>query len=70
MGEVNVWYDPEADYLEVNFETREGFYRETDSEAVMEKVDQDGNVIGFSIQKVSETAGEHPISVDLQKRTA
>ncbi len=30
-----------------------GFFRETSSDAVMEKVDLQGNVIGFSILKVS-----------------
>ena len=54
MGkEVKVWFDPEADYLEVLFEKKEGFFRETENDAVMEKVDTDGNILGFSILKVS-----------------
>lgn len=54
MGEeVRVWYDREADYLEVLFDRKEGYFRETDNDAVMEKVDNQGNIIGFSILKVS-----------------
>jgi uncharacterized protein YuzE len=54
MGEeVRVWYDREADYLEVLFDRKEGYFRETDNDAVMEKVDDQGNIIGFSILKVS-----------------
>ena len=68
--EVKVWYDKEGDYLEVLFERRAGFFRETDNDAVMEKVDTDGNVVGFSILKVSSLSGEAPLSVSLKKRTA
>ena len=50
---VKIWYDREADYLEVLFDQREGFFRETDNDQVMEKVDAKGNVLGFSILKVS-----------------
>ena len=50
--QVKVWYDAEGDYLEVIFERKEGYFRETANEQVMEKVDADGNVIGFSVLKV------------------
>lgn len=50
---LKIWYDREADYLEVLFDQREGYFRETDNEQVMEKVDDKGNVLGFSILKVS-----------------
>ena len=50
---IKIWYDKEADYLEVLFEQKKGYFRETENEAVMEKVDEDGNIIGFSILKVS-----------------
>jgi len=63
---VKVWYDKEADFLEVIFEKKEGYFRETDNDAVMEKVDSDGNLLGFSILKVSEISRE-PLSIDLEK---
>jgi len=46
--DVTVWYDREGDYLEVLFEQKGGYFRETDNDAVMEKIDQDGHVIGVS----------------------
>ncbi|MEK6813801.1 MAG: DUF2283 domain-containing protein [Nitrospirota bacterium] len=51
---VKLWYDPEGDYLEVTFEQKEGYFRETDNDQVMEKVDREGNVLGFSVLKVSK----------------
>ena len=69
MGEeVKVWYDREADYLEVLFDRREGYFRETDNDSVMEKVDGQGNIIGFSILKVSEVSLRQPVSVSLRNR--
>ncbi len=50
---VKLWYDPEGDYLEVIFERRKGYFRETASDQVMEKVDKKGNILGFSILRVS-----------------
>ncbi|MFQ5742342.1 MAG: DUF2283 domain-containing protein [Acidobacteriota bacterium] len=71
MGkDVKVWFDKEADYLEVLFETKEGYFEETDNDAVMRKVDLDSNVLGFSILKVSALEAEPPLSVSLEKRTA
>ncbi|MCF6151107.1 MAG: DUF2283 domain-containing protein [Candidatus Kuenenia stuttgartiensis] len=73
MGrEIKVWYDQEGDYLEVLFDRKEGFFKETENDAVMEKVDKDGEVIGFSILKVSALKAQKPISLilkpDYQKR--
>ncbi len=62
---VKVWYDPEGDFLEVTFEQREGFFRETDNDHVMEKVDAEGNVLGFSVLKVSALKGQ-PLEVALR----
>jgi uncharacterized protein YuzE len=63
--EIRVWYDREGDYLEVLFEQKKGFFRETENDAVMEKVDEEGNIIGFSILKVSALK-EKPLSVNLR----
>jgi uncharacterized protein YuzE len=64
MEKVKVWYDSEGDYLEVMFEKKEGYFRETESDQIMEKVDMEGNVIGFSILKISSLK-DHPIEVAL-----
>jgi uncharacterized protein YuzE len=51
---VKIWYDPEGDYLEVLFDNQTpGYFRETTNDQVMEKVDNEGNLLGFSVLKVS-----------------
>ncbi len=50
---VKVWYDHEGDFLEVIFEKKEGYFRETENDQVMEKVDADGNILGLSILIIS-----------------
>ncbi len=66
--EIKVWYDKEGDYLEVIFEKKEGYFRETENDAVMEKVDNEGNVIGFSILKVSSLKEQKPLSISLKSQ--
>lgn len=58
---VKVWFDAEGDFLEVRFVDAPGYMRETDNEAVMERVDESGRVIGFSILQVSRLAGKKPL---------
>jgi uncharacterized protein YuzE len=67
---IKVWYDNKADYLEVIFEKKAGIFRETTNDAVMKKVDALGNVIGFSILKVSSLALRKPLSVTLRSKVA
>ncbi len=43
---VKVWFDPEGDYLEVQFSQAPGFMRPTAHDAVMERVDEQGHVLG------------------------
>ena len=64
MEKVKVWYDAKGDFLEVMFKQKEGYFRETGSDQVMEKVDMEGNVIGFSILKVSSLK-EEILDIDL-----
>lgn len=68
MGErvVRVWYDAEGDYLEVMFEQKEGYFRETVDDRVMQKVDEEGNLLGFSILGVSSLRGA-PLEVALNR---
>jgi len=61
---VKIWYDPEGDYLEVTFEQKPGYFRETTSDQVMEKVDAEGNILGFSVLRVSALK-EKPLEVAL-----
>jgi uncharacterized protein YuzE len=66
---IKVWFDKEADFLEVIFDQKEGYYKETENDAVMEKVDNQGNILGFSILKVSEI-NNLPISILLKSTAA
>ena len=68
--EVKIWYDSEGDYLEVIFERKAGHFRETENDAVMEKIDREGNIIGFSILKVSALKEQKPISISLKNHVA
>ena len=61
---ISVWFDHEGDYLEVMFERKEGYFRETEDDHVMEKVDAGGRVLGFSVSRVS-TLTEKPLEVAL-----
>jgi hypothetical protein len=65
---LTVWYDEEGDYLEVLFAQKKGYFRKTDNDAVMEKVDEAGNIIGFSILKVSALKSQAPLAVTLNKQ--
>ena len=68
--EIKVWYDKEGDYLEVLFEKKIGYFKETENDTVMEKVDDKGEVIGFSILKVSELKEQAPLSFELKRHVA
>ena len=57
---VKIGYDVEGDFLEVLFDQRPGYFRETASDQVMEKLDAQGNVLGFSVQKVSTIRTQPP----------
>ena len=56
---IKVWFDAEADFLEVRFSDAAGYEKETKHDAVMERVDKDGQVIGFSIIGVSSSRRAH-----------
>ena len=58
---VKIWFDAEGDFLEVRFSDEAGYMKETNHDAVMERVDERGQVIGFSIMQVSKLAGQKPL---------
>jgi hypothetical protein len=60
---VAAWYDREGDFREVMFEQKEGYFRETAHDQVMEKVDKDGTILGFHVLKVSRLT--RPLDVEL-----
>jgi uncharacterized protein YuzE len=62
---VKVWFDAEGDFLEVRFSDGPGFLRETAHDALMERVDEHGKVLGFSIFGVSRFRKERPFEAEL-----
>jgi uncharacterized protein YuzE len=62
---LKVWFDPEADFLEDRFSDAAGYEKETNHDAVMERVDAEGHVIGFSIMGVSQFSKDKPLEADL-----
>ena len=62
---VKIWFDAEADYLEVRFSDAAGYEKETKHDAVMERVDAEGHVIGFSVMGVSKFKKGKPLEADL-----
>jgi len=61
---LRVWFDPDGDYLEVIFDQNPGYFRETANDQVMKKIDDQGNILGFSILGVSALK-EKPLEVVL-----
>lgn len=51
-------------------EKKPGYFKETDNDAVMEKVDRQGNIVGFSVLNISELKKQQPLSVSLKSVAA
>ncbi len=47
------------------FSDARGYFRETAQEQVMEKVDEKGTVIGFSVLHASTFRGQKPVEITL-----
>ena len=62
---IKVWFDAEGDFLEVRFSDAAGYEKETKHDAVMERVDAQGRVIGFSVMGVSKFKKGKPLEADL-----
>ena len=62
---IKVWFDAEADFLEVRFSDAAGYDKETKHEAVMERVDAQGHIIGFSIMGVRKFKKDKSLKTDL-----
>jgi hypothetical protein len=57
---LNVWYDPEGDHLEIVFDQKVGYFEDTSLENVMRKRDAEGNLLAISIFNLSSFAGTRP----------
>ena len=63
---VKVWFDAEADFLEVRFSNAAGYQKETQHDAVMERVGAQGKVIGFSLLGISRFKKSNPLEAELR----
>jgi len=62
---LKIWFDKEGDFLEVLFSDAPGYMRETDNDFVMERVDEEGHLLGFAIQGISNIDNNHTIKTEL-----
>ena len=61
---VKIYYDKEGDFLEVLLSDKAGYMRATDNDAIMERVDNEGNLLGFSILGVSQLTQDTSLSLE------
>lgn len=57
---LNVWYDPEGDHLEIVFDQKAGYFEDTSLENVMRKRDTEGTLLAISIFNLSSFAKTRP----------
>jgi len=65
VDRIKLWFDPEGDYLEVTFSDAHGYMRPTKSDALMQRVDEQGRLIGFSVFGVTRFQKERPLEAEL-----
>jgi len=58
-------FDAEADFLEVQFSDAPAYLKQTSHDAVMERVDAQGAIIGFGILGVSRFKKDKPLQAEL-----
>ena len=64
MGKLKIWYDAEGDFLEIAFSDEVCEFRPTDSEKIMLKVNNFGQMTGFAVMNVSSVDRE-PLEIVL-----
>ena len=57
---LNVWFDPEGDHLEIVFDQKAGYFEDTPIDNVMRKRDAEGNLLAISIFNLSSFARAEP----------
>lgn len=62
---IKVYFDKEGDFLEVQFSDKAGFMRETNHVDVMERVSENGEVLGFTVDQVSQHDRFKPVVAEL-----
>ena len=65
---VKVWFDAEADYLEVRFSDAAGYMKERKHDALMERVDAQGHIICLGVMGVGPFKKDNPLEAELSER--
>lgn len=66
MGRLSVWFDEEGDYLEVSLDHEQGSFNDLGN-GVFERVNEDGETIGFAILNV-DTRAERELPFEAEFR--
>ncbi len=64
---MKIWYDSEADFLEVVFETGKGVAYDTEDERVEVRIDEDGNVLSFHVLGL-KSASDSPLNIEVKPK--
>ena len=67
---IKVWYDKQGDFLEVLFSEKPGYMQVTNNDSIMKRVDEQGNILGFSIMQVSRLTSRKPLIAELVSEVA
>jgi hypothetical protein len=62
---VNIWFDPEGDFLEVMWGNKPGEFVETTDGRANIKLDDDDNILGFHILAVSKITKPMCVTFDI-----
>jgi uncharacterized protein YuzE len=65
VRKIKVLFDARADCLEVRFSDAAGYEQQTAHEALLQRVDARGEVIGFKVVGVSGLDRDHPLEAEL-----
>lgn len=67
MGRLSVWFDEEGDFLEITLDDEKGFFNDL-GDGVFERVDEEGNTIGFAVLNVTARKDrELPFDAEFKK---
>ncbi len=61
---LSIWYDKEGDFLEITFKQAKGYLKEI-SEDIYERVDERGDLLGYSILNMSRHE-RHTMAIPLE----
>ena len=69
MGEsgIKLWYDSEADFLEVIFKKGKGVAYDTEDERVEVRLDADGGILSFHVLGL-KSVSDSPLNVEIKPK--